>query len=175
MFMALPTIKLRLFQRQILFSACHKRTLNMVIRQLRQIQSHAIVLVCCKKWALLGWKLSSDSFDGGTSCANPAVGMRAVLEAGQHSSGESWFLNSWRQWALLNALSCFLFPVCWVLELAVVRRLSAWMAVEEIFCHCLYPCPQAWWRGTGNEKMYLFWDPSTQHEDSLSFPPPLFS
>lgn len=96
MFMAPLTIKWRLFQKGFVFSVCHGKTLNVAIRQLRQNQFRAIVLVCCKTLAPLSWKLSSDSSDGGTSCANPAVGMRAVLEAGQYSSRESWFLNSWR-------------------------------------------------------------------------------
>lgn len=63
-FMASPTIKWRAFQRGMLFSVYHGKTLNVAIRQLRQIQSFAIVLVSCRKLASPGWKLSSDSFDG---------------------------------------------------------------------------------------------------------------
>lgn len=75
--------KMKAFSKRNLLFSLPWKTLSVAIRQLRQIRSHAIVLVCCEKLAPLGWKLSSDSFDEGTSCANPAAGMRAVLEAGQ--------------------------------------------------------------------------------------------
>lgn len=143
-FMALPTIKLRAFQRGILFSVCHGKTLSVAIRQLRQIKSCAIVLVSCRKLASPGWKLSSDSFDGAPAVQVLLWGwgqcwrqVRAAQErAGSWTAGETELQLTFSPTFL--SLQWKLSYPWWDIPVPVPGR------QQSFHCCCLHPCTQAW-------------------------------
>lgn len=122
-FMAQPTIKWGLFQGGILFSVCHRKTLNMAILQLRQIQSRAIVLGCCRELAPLSWKLSSGSSDRAPAVQIP-LGDEGWRQVG--AAQRSWILYSWRQRAAAHAAYCSPLPI----------NCRAWAGLVKM-CLCL--------------------------------------
>lgn len=166
MFMGSPTIKWRAFQRGILFSACHGKTLNVAIRQLRQIQSCAIVLVSCRKLASPGWKLSSASFDGAPAVQILLWGwghcwrqLRVAQErAGSWTAGEAELQFTFS--TIFSAVKA---------ELTLLRDPCACARkAAELHCCCLQPCTQAWGSCIGNKEIFLFWDDFTHKWMSLS-------
>lgn len=108
----------------------------MAIPQLRQIQSHAIVLGCCRELAPLSWKLSSGS-SGRAPAVQIPLGDEGWRQVG--AAQRRWIMNSWRQRAAAHAAYCSPLPVsCWH-ELPLSRfasaSASAWVLAVQMCCH----------------------------------------